>query len=266
MKLLIVVFLVCSSFHVYASEVTISYLKNDGVLIKSENIRMVADSMFLNMHTFLDHYEDSEFEPMKKGEGRFADLDLILVSHTHEDHYDAKLVGEHLIRNSKTRLLGPEAMRLDMVERFSRFDEISERVLNAEYELGVATVLLKSPIRVTAYPLSHFGIPVADGFQNVAFLVEIEGKRIIHFGDSDVTPENLALYDFSEMDLDVAILPYWRMNTEEYAALVKERISADVFVAAHVPLASVEESSEVIEALFDNAVVFVEGSEDIVLE
>ena len=127
------------------------------------------------------------------------DADLVLVSHSHHDHYSPEDVNK--VSVAETKLLASN-------------DVIVKEGVGQAVMPGLTVELAGIRVQgVAAYnPAKQFH-PKAN--QWVGFVVEIGGKRIYYAGDTDLTDEMKAL-----KDIDVALLPVggtYTMNAEEAA-------------------------------------------------
>ncbi|MFW6117091.1 MAG: MBL fold metallo-hydrolase [Thermoproteota archaeon] len=138
--------------------------------------------------------------------GRYSEnADLILVTHSHDDHCDKSKIEEG--RKSDTVIVAPR-------------DCISEidsplRTLNPGEETEVDHIKIRA---VEAYNYKRFrspGTPYHPKGLGVGYLITSEDKTIYHAGDTDFIPEMRKL-----RDIDVALLPSggtYTMDNDEAA-------------------------------------------------
>ena len=142
-------------------------------------------------------------DPRKLGESA-KDATLVLVSHTHSDHYSPTDITK--IWGPQTQLIAPK----DVIDK-----EPQERKDRAVLLLPGQTIQAGS-VRITgvaAYNITKPNHPKANNW--LGFIIEIGSMRIYDAGDSDLTDEMKAL-----QNIDVAILPVggtYTMNADEAA-------------------------------------------------
>lgn len=140
--------------------------------------------------------------------------DLILVTHEHFDHLSvddiAKLSGPNTVivapRGATAKLTG------------------DVRTVAPGHRIAVAGIWVET---VPAYNTNKPNHPKAAG--HVGYIVELEGRRIYHAGDTDLIPE------MADIRCDVALLPVggtYTMNAEE-AAEALARIRPRVAIPVH---------------------------------
>jgi L-ascorbate metabolism protein UlaG (beta-lactamase superfamily) len=131
------------------------------------------------------------------------DATLVLVSHSHYDHYSADDINK--VSAPATKLIAAG----DVIQQAGK-----GQVLKPGQTIDVGTVKLTG---VPAYnPAKQFH-PKANNW--LGFVIEIAGKRIYYAGDTDQTPEMNAL-----KNIDLALLPVggtYTMNAAEAAEATK---------------------------------------------
>ncbi len=147
------------------------------------------------------------FEPTSKA-------DLILVSHSHGDHWDGDTIRS--LKGPRTNIVAPR-------EPANRIGD-NVKVIEAGQKLVFDRV---SVLAVPAYNLCKFYHRRGKG---VGYLVTVDGKTIYHAGDTDFIPEMSSLGK-----VDVAFLPIggkYTMDVNE-AALAAKAISPRLLVPMH---------------------------------
>lgn len=131
--------------------------------------------------------------------------DLVLVTHSHWDHFDPKVIER--VRKEGTVIIAPR----DCIPKLGA----GARAVEPGDRLKVGDLEVRA---VHAYNVKRFrspGVPFHPKGFGVGYVLGIDGKSIYHAGDTDFIPEMKEL-----KGVDVAILPTgdtYTMNNQEAA-------------------------------------------------
>jgi len=131
--------------------------------------------------------------------------DLVLVTHSHWDHFDPKVIER--VRKEGTVIIAPR----DCIPKLGA----GARAVKPDDRLKVGDLEVRA---VHAYNVKRFrspGVPFHPKGFGVGYVLGIDGKSIYHAGDTDFIPEMKEL-----KGVDVAILPTgdtYTMNNQEAA-------------------------------------------------
>ncbi len=149
-----------------------------------------------------------------KLEGRNERADVILITHDHYDH--CSLADIEKIKGRETTVVAPP--------------DAARKITGDVRQVKPGDELTVKGIRIEAYPAYNLGKkfhPRANGW--VGYVIEINGKRIYHAGDTDHIPE------MEGIKADIALLPVggtYTMTAKE-AAEAANRMSPKLAVPMH---------------------------------
>lgn len=162
-------------------------------------IHWLGHASFLVKNKLAVYFDPYQISPKEKA-------DLILISHEHFDHLSLEDI-EKIIKVNTTIVASHQCK-----EKLEKFDVEKIFMLPFE-EKQVKGVKIKT---IPAYNTNKPFHPKKDN--KLGFVVEIEGTKIYHAGDTDLIPE------MKDLKPDIALLPVsgtYVMTAEEAAEAVK---------------------------------------------
>ena len=177
-----------------------------------ENIKWMGQSGFM-----LKGEKTIYIDPWKTDSEEKADI--ILITHAHYDHCNPEVIMK--ISNENTSLLiTPDCQ--------SKVKDFPGNVVLVEPDNNYDIEGIKIET-VPAYNINKQFHPKENEW--VGYIMNIDGKRIYHAGDTDAIPEMKAL-----KNIDVALVPVggtYTMNAEEAAEAVNEFIMPKLAMPMH---------------------------------
>ena len=219
-----------------AGEVELVYLANEGFLVRSSERAFVIDAF---LETPLGQYAalpPALHAKLASAEAPFVNVDLALVSHVHPDHFQAASARAFLAASHETELAtSPQVIASleEVLDDGEPSEAIRERLHSFLPEAGETLAFEHRDIEVAFLRLPHSGNRPA--IQNLGHLIQFEGRTILHVGDAEGDAALYEPYGLGEVEIDVALLPYWYWSSPAGRRLVRDQLSAETLVAVHVP-------------------------------
>lgn len=216
-----------------ATGARLTYLANEGFLIEGGGKKVLVDALH---HGGVEGYPALEPETQRRleaAEAPFADVDLVLASHHHADHFEPVAVGRHLLANPKAHFVSTEQAVEQLRTGFDDFSKIENRVHGAWPGEGETVEISVGGLDLTVLNLHH-GRDRKPPVQNLGLLFSVGGTTFLHVGDTQVTARDVAAYELSRKDVDVLLLPYWHLLGPEGRKL-RDAIDPGRVVAMHLP-------------------------------
>jgi len=205
---------------------------------------------------WLDH---ASFLVKAKGKNFYVDpyageytepADVILVSHSHGDHCDLEKI--EAIRGPDTLIITSE----DCAKGLSGNVEVmAPGEVKEVYGVRIEAV--------EAYNFKRFrspGVPYHPQGTQIGFVIEADGKRVYHAGDSDLIP---AMEELG--DIDVALLPIMGRAVMDLDEAVEAAITINpkIAIPMHRRGISAEEFKEKVEARSDVKALAINPGDEI---
>lgn len=240
----------------------VTYIANEGFLIQAVGKKVLVDALFDDgFGTFLAPSRELLMQ-MNRGNGLFADVDLLLVTHRHGDHFNPKLVVEFLRHHAHCRLVAHTQV-VDLLRKEEGFAQIAGQIYEVKLELGAFERISLNGISLDALCLRHMSEdPDNEPMRNMAFVVELGGVRFLHLGDARIyqSEAHLNHYPFEQKPIDILFLNR-EDRSEATQKFIAEKIKPSRIVAMHIPPAELSEETNHILAVYPHAIVFKQSME-----
>ncbi|NNE98164.1 MAG: MBL fold metallo-hydrolase [Pyrinomonadaceae bacterium] len=215
------------------SDAKITYIANEGVLIETPEKKVLIDGLHRFYKTAYAFPPDKLRGKLESAEAPYDDIDLILVSHLHGDHFHPESVGLHLQNSRKAQLATSEQIVGEVKEKFKDQTNIASKIISVKHKWKTAAERDFDGIKVKFLGLRH-GSKRFMWIQNLGHLIEIEGRKFLHLGDADMTAENFSTFKLNQEDIDIAFIPFWFLLSKEGRDLVKKQFEPKHIIAVHV--------------------------------
>lgn len=246
-----------------AQSLELTLIANDGVLISSGETQVLIDGLYR------DHYPD--FPPPPEGiqtsletaQSPFDQVDALLVTHRHEDHFHPEATGRHLVNNANATLIAPEQAASEIQQSFEDYATIQNRIRGRTPELGKVLGEEVGDLKIDVLSLPHANPARFSSIENVGYLFKLGEVSFLHIGDANITAEILAPYKLAEASIDYALVPYWTILDPASLAILKEQIAPRHFVAIHIPPKNAERVTTHFASTYPDVLVLTEPMQTI---
>jgi L-ascorbate metabolism protein UlaG (beta-lactamase superfamily) len=228
----------------------VRYVANSGILVTISGRRFLIDAPIRDGIPPYATSSAGEREALERARPPYDNVDVILITHWHEDHFSAEAVAAYLSNSVRTILVSSP----EVIERVRQAapSAVASR-LRAELPPpgGVSQVML---IDVPVHVLRLRHNPTRRlPEQHLGFLIG-ESKAVLHVGDADPSAENFARLK-TLPPVDLAFLPFWYVSDDETRRMVAESIRPRRIIAMHIPPADAAKVAGSLRAASVNAVL-----------
>jgi L-ascorbate metabolism protein UlaG (beta-lactamase superfamily) len=238
-----------------SGEVRVTYVGNAGFLITVGDHKILIDAMF---DGFPGGYRlpANVKDALVNAQPPFDGVDLILVTHSHADHFDADMVRRHMEAN-------PHAILVAGSQVTTQLADLGSRVVTVTAVTGKTDTTIQNGIRVQAIYLSHGVFPPGEPeIVNYGYVVTIGDVCFFHTGDIDpvtIGVETLRSYGLADKGIDFAFVPYFFLGGRDAAPEFVAAIGARFIIGAHYEYTMSPLVRGAILAAYPDAVVFARG-------
>jgi len=242
-----------------AEPTLITYISNDGVMLTQGERKVFIDAIHQTppgngwvVPT------PSEMASVVSGNPPYDAADLIMITHNHGDHYGISSVRDYVAASPQTLLLAPPQVG-------NNFSDLTQLVdVTPPVLLGNRTVLEVNGITVEVLHLHHFNIFGNDfsAVENFAYLVHLGGKKFLHMGDVELSPENITPFGLQDEDIDVVFFPtFSTLVGQQMQQVVDTYIQPRQVVALHLLSGDIAGISANVRAIFPDAWILTDPFE-----
>lgn len=218
------------------------YIANAGVMAESSQTKILFDPFQSSGFGVYQEPLDEDIEALMAGEGDFADIAAVFVSHAHSDHFSAPQMIAYMTAQPEVHMVAP-IQALEMMQKDESWDEALEaRMTLIDLEYGDAPQTIKLPgIEATAVRIAHAGWPAPRRItvQNMVYRVTLDDDvTVMHMGDADPRPQHYHPFveHWQKTRTDTAFPPYWFMLGRVGPAILDYYLNVETAIGVHVPL------------------------------
>ena len=211
-------------------QVTVTYLANEGFLLEGGGRKVLIDALSGNGLSGYEVVPEAMREQLESAQAPFDSVDLVLATHHHGDHFDAKAVARFLRSSPGTRFVSTEqAVRLLHEEGLEE-----ERIRGYWPPEGEPVRVDLNGVAVEVLNLHH-GRGRSPAVQNLGFVLDLAGLRVLHIGDTEGTVADFKkYYGAGKWEPDLALLPVWYLTYPEWVSVVREIIQPGQIIGMHL--------------------------------
>lgn len=236
------------------AQVQVQYIGNMGVLISGEESSVLIDGLHTEYNK--EYYlfpPQNLVDSLTNSSGNFAPIKVIAATHFHGDHLDAEQVARFLEVNKSSIFLG-SSQSTGLVKEVSK--KLDDQVVTVDTDTYQKQTVKAGDLSITGFYLNHVSPGMHGSVQNVGYIIEIEGTKILHVGDSNWFEEAFSELNLSTENIDIAIFPFWMLLDEENSSKLTDWINPKHIIATHLPPSGYQRYQNRIQSLYPDAVSF----------
>ncbi len=218
--------------------IEVTYLGNEGFLVRSGSQVVLFDALFGAGLPDYDRVPESVVNDIETARPPFAKINVIFISHAHPDHFDLPSTVRFLKSHPTTVVVAPVEISQQLQNALANNRRMLSQIRTVSAEAGRITTSLQGSIQIGIFPLTHRNV------ENLAYLVLLNGRAVLHLGDADIPMRNLAQLKLINHRIDVAFIPFWQLTRPRS---VRDQISAKVVVPMHVITHATASSKEYLD-------------------
>lgn len=212
---------------------TLTPVANAGVLLSSGGTKVLIDALFDQPDPAYRAPAPEVLDNMLKGASPYRDVDLVLVTHNHPDHFDARLAVRYLEAREGPLLVAPADAVAEMRKQAADWARIVSRVVSLDLKVGEKAEQEIGAVRLTAFRTLHGN---QESPMNIMYLFDLGGWRVFHEGDSPGVPEEYVAFGLGGARVDLALVHFWFPLDPDCARFLQEVLRAGHIALTHLPV------------------------------
>ncbi len=231
-----------SQYHTQSQGGQITYLGNEAIMVEIANQKVLFDPFFHNDFGTYQLVPESIKAKLIGGIAPYDRVKLVLISHAHGDHFDAKQVLRYLKAQTMAKLIAPQ-QAISKLLALSPDESVVKRLNSVKLSLKQSPQSIAvGNLLVEAVRIPHAGWPARAEIENIVYRLSSrnEGNKestVIHMGDADPNQQHFDSHTqhWQKRKTDIAFPPYWFYASKQGLHIATEVVNADKTIGLHVP-------------------------------
>ncbi|HNW51454.1 MAG TPA: MBL fold metallo-hydrolase [Prolixibacteraceae bacterium] len=235
------------------NQLNMTYLGNCGFLYESGKDKVIIDPFGTEFGNYFQLPSENTKENIIAGKAPFDKVDLLLITHIHGDHFNAKLTEYFLLNNSNAKMICPRQVYNQLKDSCSNFAQIESRIISPDLSFNESKQIKINGLTVQAIRMQHGTDRNLDGIhysdyteyektENLGYVINFNNKRVFHQGDGCLRINKKAVEKI-DGTIDVAYLGYFDWDAASLNIL-KNELKAKNVIFMHGTIPGQEQKSE----------------------
>lgn len=210
---------------------SITYVSNAGVLVNINEKKILIDGLCNSKLPIYKNPPPKISEKIIRGIPPFDNIDIMLITHYHSDHFDPNSTGEFLKQNPNTIAISTSEVILKIKSHLSYTK--ATNLIELKPVLHSGENITVNGVSIQAISMIHDGKQYQN-IQHYAYLIE-NGIKILHIGDARPVKENYEALNLKQKRIDLLIATFPYIGLPAARQIIKEYIDPQKIVIVHLP-------------------------------
>lgn len=217
-------------------EIKVTYIANAGVLITAGQTKIFIDALHSEKTPVFSTLTEPLLSQIVSGQGSFKDVDYLLFTHIHLEHFGVQATSDYLRNNKVKALVVPQDVAEIIKKKMPGEQENAAETIVMHSSYGEIVQLIRDNLRIKYFRTIHQGDQFIN-VQNYGFLLKIAGYSILHLGDGGYEPELLEKMLEGE-PIDCALLNFPFITLPLGRRIITGVIKPRQIITLHLPSAA----------------------------
>ncbi len=205
----------------------VTYIANEGFALVMGDTKILIDA-FPRSKYYLNP-TDTLAAKLVAGFPPFDNVDYVLVTHDHADHFNAEMMSRFLLHHPAANVIASSVT----CGKFIGDSLEARRHAGIELAMGQHRTVRGSKADITVMRLDHGG---GADICNFAYIVRSNGYTIVHTGDARLSynEEYLRTVNWSSYDVDLLFMEYFD-HSSQTQDIIESLIKPRYVIFMHIP-------------------------------
>lgn len=236
----------------------ITYLANEGYMIEMAGTKVLIDALFkLNPtnKSRIDALSSDENNKLIHGYPPYDEVDFLLVTHSHYDHFNAEMVWQYMKNNDSVKIIASRQVIEKIKEVNAEGLNLDDRLIYIDLKMndGMFTGIYLG-LTFHAWWINHDG-PTNFSVVNIAYLITDGRKSLLHLGDSEPQEAVYQKFEFRKKNIDYLILPFWHVYDSVAVSITNQVINPRYIIPTHILPFDSPTTMESIVKIYPDAII-----------
>ena len=224
----------------------LTYVANSGVLLAAGDRKILIDALFDRPNPAYRAPSPDTIDRMVNDIAPFDGVTAALITHNHPDHFDPRVALRFLESRRDAVLVAPGDAVAAMRSVAADWPQVASRVVAIDGQVGDRRARDVRGVSVTTFRTRHGS---SDTPPNVMYLVQLNGWRLFHEGDSPADVEEYKRFGLGGDRVDLALVHQWFPFEPACAAFLQQVLRPDHIALTHLPIDREVETPAKIDAV-----------------
>lgn len=244
------------------NKIETTFLSNCGFLLEIEGKKILLDPEDPEKSFYKDHLNQI-YKKMLNNEPPYNNIDVLLISHQHPDHFAVNFVTRLLEKSPSLSLYTTSDVKNEIKKNFpAAFEKISNEIVAVDAFDGRECIIDYKGLKIEFLGTYHAGAPNYI-CRDLCFVITVEGRTIFYMSDIDpgykTNYELITKWSKKGLKTDILFAPDVVMYENAWSSrqgidAIKEFIRPGKIIATHLDPNKIKESKEKVKQNFKDVV------------
>lgn len=205
-------------------KIKITQVVNAGILIEALNKKILIDGIHNTKIADWSTIDNELMNHMIYGTGKYNNINYLLFSHQHSDHFSKEKTYEYIYNNTVEKLI-----ITDFIDKALERKNLLVELKTNYFEVG--TIELCN-INIKYFRTRHLE-EKKYGISHYSFIISIGNINILYIGDADFSKDEL-IEPLKNYKINTIIAPFLIINSTPGRVFVK-KVDPDLLILNHLP-------------------------------